>query len=127
MHYITLDLEWNQAYAQKAIAVQRQLSCRLRGEVIQIGAVKLDEAMKPIGSYQIIVKPKYFKKIHKHVSELTEKQRKDRIERLEEQRDDVVRRIEKLMVKISKETGMSRLRDRKYPLGDSPNDRDSER
>ena len=30
----------------------------------------------------------------KHVSELTEKQRKDRIERLEEQRDDVVRRIE---------------------------------
>lgn len=63
----------------------------------------------------------------KHVSELTEKQRKDRIERLEEQRDDVVRRIEKLMVKISKETGMSRLRDRKFPLGDSPNDRDSER
>jgi DNA polymerase III epsilon subunit-like protein len=71
MHYITLDLEWNQAYAQKALAVQRQLSCRLRGEVIQIGAVKLDEKMQPIGSYQIIVKPKYFKKLHRHVSELT--------------------------------------------------------
>ena len=71
MHYITLDLEWNQAYAQKALAVQRQLSCRLRGEVIQIGAVKLDERMQPIGSYQIIVKPKYFKKLHRHVSELT--------------------------------------------------------
>ena len=36
MYYITLDLEWNQAYAQKALAVQRQLSARLRGEVIQI-------------------------------------------------------------------------------------------
>ena len=71
MYYITLDLEWNQAYAQKALAVQRQLCSRLRGEVIQIGAVKLDKNMRICGSYQIIVKPKYFKKLHKHVSELT--------------------------------------------------------
>ena len=71
MYYITLDLEWNQAYAQKALAVQKQLSCRLRGEVIQIGAVKMDKNMNICGSYQIIVKPKYFKKLHRHVSELT--------------------------------------------------------
>lgn len=71
MYYITLDLEWNQAYAQKALAVQRQLSARLRGEVIQIGAVKLDKNMNICGSYQVIVKPKYYKKLHKHVSELT--------------------------------------------------------
>lgn len=71
MYYITLDLEWNQAYLQKALAVQRQLSSRLRGEVIQIGAVKLNENMQPCGSYQVIVKPKYFKKLHRHVSELT--------------------------------------------------------
>ena len=71
MYYITLDLEWNQAYAQKALAVQRQLSLRLRGEVIQIGAVKLDKNMRICGSYQVIVKPKYFKKLHKHVSTLT--------------------------------------------------------
>ena len=72
MFYITLDLEWNQAYAQKALAVQRQLSSRLRGEVIQIGAVKLDKNLRICGSYQIIVKPRYFKKLHKHVSELTD-------------------------------------------------------
>ncbi len=71
MYYITLDLEWNQAYAQKALAVQRQLSARLRGEVIQIGAVKLNKNLVPCGSYQIIVKPKYFKKLHRHVSTLT--------------------------------------------------------
>ena len=71
MHYITLDLEWNQAYAEKALAVQKRLSRRLRGEVIQIGAVKLDKNMMPCGSYQVIVKPKYFKKLHKHVSTLT--------------------------------------------------------
>ena len=50
MFYITLDLEWNQAYAQKALAVQRQLSSRLRGEVIQIGAVKLDTPFKRVCS-----------------------------------------------------------------------------
>ena len=71
MYYITLDLEWNQAYAEKALAVQKRLSCRLRGEVIQIGAVKLDKKMNICGSYQIIVKPKYFKKLHRHVSALT--------------------------------------------------------
>ena len=71
MHYITLDLEWNQAYAQKALAVQKRLSLRLRGEVIQIGAVKLDKNLNICGSYQIIVKPKHYKKLHKHVSTLT--------------------------------------------------------
>ena len=43
MKYIVLDLEWNQAYQEKAMAVQRQLETRLRGEVIQIGAVMLNE------------------------------------------------------------------------------------
>ena len=62
----------------------------------------------------------------KLVSELTDKQRKEKVERLEEQREDVVRRLEKLMIRISKESGIYRLRDRKFPLGDSPNDRDSE-
>lgn len=62
----------------------------------------------------------------KLVSELTDKQRKEKAERLEEQREDVVRRIEKLMVRISKGTGMRQLRDRKFPLGDAPNDRDLE-
>ena len=71
MKYVVLDLEWNQTYHEKALAVQRELESRLRGEVIQIGAVKLDKNMQPCGSYQVIVKPKYFKKIHKHVSVLT--------------------------------------------------------
>ena len=58
------------------------------------------------------------------IADMTDKQRKERAERLEEQRDDVVRRIEKLMYRISKETKMSKLRERKIPLGDAPNDRD---
>ncbi len=71
MYYISLDLEWNQAYIQKAIAVQRRINSHLHGEVIQIGAVKLDENANICGSYSIIVKPKYFTKIHRHVMLLT--------------------------------------------------------
>ena len=62
----------------------------------------------------------------KMISDMSDKKRKAKTDRLEEQRDDVVRRIEKLMVRISRETRMRRLRNRKYPLGDSPNDRDPE-
>lgn len=71
MNYIVLDLEWNQTYHEKAVAVQKQLSIRLRGEVIQIGAVKLNENLDIIGSYRITVKPRFYKKIHRHVMRLT--------------------------------------------------------
>ncbi len=71
MFYITLDLEWNQAYAEQSQAVQRRLGTRLRGEVIQIGAVKLDEELRICGSYSVIVKPRFFRKIHRHVRQLT--------------------------------------------------------
>ena len=66
------------------------------------------------------------KNTDKLIADMSDKQRRDKIERLEENRDDVIRRIEKLMVRISKETKMRHLRDRKFPLGDAPNDRDSE-
>ena len=71
MRYIVLDLEWNQAYQEKALAVQRQLETRLRGEVIQIGAVMLNEKLEICGSFRKTVKPKFYKRIHRHVMRLT--------------------------------------------------------
>lgn len=71
MHYIVIDLEWNQTYHEKAVATQKELSIRLRGEVIQIGAVKLDESLALVGSYRITVKPRFYKRIHRHVMRLT--------------------------------------------------------
>ncbi len=71
MYYISLDLEWNQAYAEQLQAVQKRLGARLRGEVIQIGAVKLDENMRICGSYSVIVRPKFFPRINRHVKKLT--------------------------------------------------------
>ena len=71
MHYIVIDLEWNQTYHEKAVATQKALSIRLRGEVIQIGAVKLNESLELAGSFRVTVKPKFYKKIHRHVMRLT--------------------------------------------------------
>ncbi len=71
MHYISLDLEWNQAYAEQLQAVQKRLGARLRGEVIQIGAVKLDENLRICGSYSVIVRPRFFTRINRHVKKLT--------------------------------------------------------
>ena len=71
MTYIVLDLEWNQAYLQKAIAVQKRIGGHLRGEVIQIGAVKIDEHLRFAGSYSLIVRPRFFQKMQRHVAALT--------------------------------------------------------
>ena len=40
MNYIVLDVEWNQPFNMKSM-VKKTLM--LRGEIVQIGAVKLDE------------------------------------------------------------------------------------
>lgn len=71
-----------------------------------------------------LFEPKRDRYEDKPIADLSDKQRRDKIQRLEEQREDVVRRIEKLMVRISKETKMHNLRERRLPLGDSPNDLD---
>ena len=70
MHYIVLDLEWNQAMSAKS-PVFNHLPIHLRGEIIQIGAVKLKEDMTPGEEFQIDVKPIYFRKMHYKVKKLT--------------------------------------------------------
>ena len=42
MNYIVVDLEWNQAMSSKS-SVFNKLPIHLRGEIIEIGAVKLNE------------------------------------------------------------------------------------
>ena len=70
MHYIVMDLEWNQAMSSKS-SVFNRLPFHLRGEIIQIGAVKLTEDMQPGEEFQIDVRPVYFRKIHAKVKKLT--------------------------------------------------------
>ena len=68
MDYIILDLEWNQIYGKK---VRINNSLLLNGEIIQIGAVKVNSDGELIDSLKLGVKPKYYKKIHKSVLKLT--------------------------------------------------------
>ncbi len=70
MNYVVVDLEWNQAMSSKS-SVFNKLPIHLRGEIIQIGAVKLNEDMTPGEEFQIDVKPVWFKRMHYKVKKLT--------------------------------------------------------
>lgn len=68
MNYIILDLEWNQAL-DRAHVVQSPVE--LRGEIIQIGAVKTDESFSAAERLKINIAPKYYKKMNRHVEKIT--------------------------------------------------------
>ncbi len=70
MNYVVVDLEWNQAMSSKS-SVFNKLPIHLRGEIIEIGAVKLDENMKPTEEFTIDVKPVYFRRMHYKVKRIT--------------------------------------------------------
>lgn len=52
-------------------SVYNRLPIRLRGEIIQIGAVRLNDDMTPGDEFQVDVKPVYFRKMHFKVKKLT--------------------------------------------------------
>ncbi len=68
MKYIVLDMEWNQP-----MNVQQRVSkpVKLFGEIVQIGAVKLDERFQILDTFKIMVSPKYYKRMNWRVSKLT--------------------------------------------------------
>lgn len=70
MPYIVLDLEWNQAMSSKS-SVFNKLPIHLRGEIIQIGAVKLTDDLLPGDEFQMDIRPVYFRQIHYKVKKLT--------------------------------------------------------
>ena len=70
MSYIVIDLEWNQAMSSKS-SVFNHLPIHLRGEIIQIGAVKLNDDYTPGEEFQCDVKPVWFRKMHYKVKKLT--------------------------------------------------------
>ena len=63
-------MEWNQAMSAKS-SVFNKLPIHLRGEIIQIGAVRLNDDWTPGEEFQIDVKPVYFNKMHYKVKKLT--------------------------------------------------------
>jgi len=70
MDYIVLDMEWNQPWPGSPSA-RKQLPVAIRGEIIQIGAVRVTEEQFVTDEFQIMIKPKYYRHLNRRVSKLT--------------------------------------------------------
>ena len=63
MNYIIMDLEWNNTYCKKKKG--------FINEIIEIGAVKLDEELNQVDTFSLFIKAQLGKKLHTRVKELT--------------------------------------------------------
>ena len=59
MNYIVLDLEWNQSPLGKEFEIRQ-----LPFEIIEIGAVRLDENLDETGTFRRLINPKVYKDLH---------------------------------------------------------------
>jgi len=65
-NYIVLDLEWNQSAGGKEETVEH-----LPFEIIEIGAVKLNEALEEIEEFKRLIRPRIYPELHEKILEVT--------------------------------------------------------
>ena len=70
MNYIVLDMECNQPWPGSPSS-KKVLPVNIRGEIIQIGAVRINEEQFVEDEFQIMIKPKYYRHLNRRVSKLT--------------------------------------------------------
>ncbi len=70
MNYIVLDMEWNQPWPGSPSS-RKVLPVQIRGEIIQIGAVRVTEDQTVADEFQVMIKPKYYRHLNRRVSKLT--------------------------------------------------------
>ena len=70
MDYIVLDMEWNQPWPGSPSS-QKPLRVAIRGEIIQIGAVRVTENREVADEFQVMIKPKVYRHLNRRVSKLT--------------------------------------------------------
>ena len=68
MNYVIFDLEWNQCGSEREILTDPVC---LPGEIIEIGAVKLDDAFQKIDELRLFIKPQFYTKLHRRIVTLT--------------------------------------------------------
>ena len=68
MNYIIFDLEWNQCGSDSEILTDPVC---LPGEIIEIGAVKLDDRFQKVDELRLYIKPQYYQKLHRRIVTLT--------------------------------------------------------
>ena len=69
MNYIILDMEWNQTFSKDVTKTRNGI--RLVGEIIQIGAVKLDQNQKIIDTFEVKISPKIYTVMQHMVKQIT--------------------------------------------------------
>ena len=52
-------------------SAKKALPSPLRGEIVQIGAVRMTQDQQVADEFQILIRPKYFKKMNRKVASLT--------------------------------------------------------
>jgi len=65
-----LDMEWNQPWPGSPSS-RKVLPVAIRGEIIQIGAVRVTEEQFVTDEFQIMIKPKFYRHLNRRVSKLT--------------------------------------------------------
>ena len=70
MDYIVLDMEWNQPWPGSPSA-RKVLPVQIRGEIIQIGAVRLTQDRQVADEFQVLIRPKFYRTLNRRVSKLT--------------------------------------------------------
>lgn len=70
MQYIVLDLEWNQPITYHSPAY-KACQGKLLFEMIQIGAVKLDENRRVIDSFNQLIQPVQYVRLHPRIARIT--------------------------------------------------------
>lgn len=68
MNYIIFDLEWNQCGSESEILTEPVC---LPGEIIEIGAVKLDDTFRKTDELRLLIRPQYYPKLHHRIVSLT--------------------------------------------------------
>jgi len=73
LNYVIFDLEYNQQDKENhrlAWTMKTKKPQYLKAEIVQIGAIKVDENLKYISNFKMYVKPKFLPKINQHVLEI---------------------------------------------------------
>ena len=65
MNYIIFDLEWNQCCGGRDME-----NPRMPFEIIEIGAVRVSEDREILDSYQQVIRPRVYKKLHYKIKEM---------------------------------------------------------
>lgn len=69
MNYVVIDMEWNQPFSKEHIKTRNNV--RLVGEIIQIGAVKLDENKNIVDKFEIKIAPRQYTVLQYMVKKVT--------------------------------------------------------